>query len=618
MKGARLFFVISAVLLLFCSFSISGNAERSEERLVLKYIGGEYLLLNGEEGVYRGRNVSEAISLCAGVEVYFDNLRIFEDVEIPKGEYSFSGKAFFEGDSGISVGNDTYLQLCEFSCDFAGGYVSVLGGELSIVDSTLEAGGEYTVNCESGDITVLGDSKIIGERYGIKGNAKIKLYDESGKRYEGEKLTFCYTGESRSFYDAFSVKKGEVVSVEVYNTAGERLPVYRVDFLMRDGVLYSEQRFSGESLKPPSIESVTGYELLGWTVDGRLSQGDSAVRSNIVAYPSYVLKPPEAKVKGVDFTYDGEERILDAVGIYHPLLPYGALSYAWYFEDRLVSTERWVSVSDVSDSGLYSLVLSFEYAGEKSTLEIENIEVKISARTLTLEYDDGDFIIVNGGVAEGDDIEISGVEIDGKIHAQINDSNYCLDFSPINSKNRKIQIGVFVSALTVLAMLVLASFWVFKSDEKDRMIRAIAQRRDQVREDEHFVNPTVNFTEDGAYIEKNFFAVDKERADELISDRLAKNMIFHGGSVQSSGSGCASVSLGRIDEAFLDGDEVDLGRLKENGICPSDSFKIKVIAEGTLSKSFTVYANEFDIAAVKMIALSGGRAVRVKSKKKRA
>ena len=142
--------------------------------------------------------------------------------------------------------------------------------------------------------------------------------------------------------------------------------------------------------------------------------------------------------------------------------------------------------------------------------------------------------------------------------------------------------------------------------------KALGEREDTQRRDDPFVKRADELT-----IEKSFFAIDKIRADELIANHLAKNMIFPGGKIESSGRECVNVSLGDIDNAFSDGEKIDINDLKDKKICPEDAFKIRIIADGTLSKSFTVFANEFDTSAVKMIALSGGRAVRVKSKKKR-
>jgi ribosomal protein L15 len=55
--------------------------------------------------------------------------------------------------------------------------------------------------------------------------------------------------------------------------------------------------------------------------------------------------------------------------------------------------------------------------------------------------------------------------------------------------------------------------------------------------------------------------------------------------------------------------------MKEKGLIPKDSFTVKVLARGVIDKPLTVLANSFSICAVKMIALTGGEAKRVRSTK---
>ena len=53
-------------------------------------------------------------------------------------------------------------------------------------------------------------------------------------------------------------------------------------------------------------------------------------------------------------------------------------------------------------------------------------------------------------------------------------------------------------------------------------------------------------------------------------------------------------------------------------LIPEDTAYLKVLASGSIDKPLTVYANEFSLCAVKMIALAGGQAIKVSTVKERA
>ena len=57
---------------------------------------------------------------------------------------------------------------------------------------------------------------------------------------------------------------------------------------------------------------------------------------------------------------------------------------------------------------------------------------------------------------------------------------------------------------------------------------------------------------------------------------------------------------------------MDLATLKARGLLEAKVGSFKVLARGQLDKSLTVEANDFSLAAVKMIALTGGKVVRIK------
>jgi large subunit ribosomal protein L15 len=61
-------------------------------------------------------------------------------------------------------------------------------------------------------------------------------------------------------------------------------------------------------------------------------------------------------------------------------------------------------------------------------------------------------------------------------------------------------------------------------------------------------------------------------------------------------------------ENFETGTRVDLQKLKDFGLVKSIKYDLKVLGEGTLTKSLTVVAHKFSEAATKKIKDAGGEA----------
>lgn len=74
----------------------------------------------------------------------------------------------------------------------------------------------------------------------------------------------------------------------------------------------------------------------------------------------------------------------------------------------------------------------------------------------------------------------------------------------------------------------------------------------------------------------------------------------------------AVVNIDTVSNAYVDGDTVTLKNLIEKKLVPKNTEFVKILASGELDKSLTVKAHEFAVDAVKMITVTGGRAVRLK------
>lgn len=112
-------------------------------------------------------------------------------------------------------------------------------------------------------------------------------------------------------------------------------------------------------------------------------------------------------------------------------------------------------------------------------------------------------------------------------------------------------------------------------------------------------------------------SVDMERADELISDSLAKELVKKSReSVITGGYQKGIINVDTLSESFTDGERVDINILKSKGLLSDNTAYLKVLARGSIDKPLSVYANDFSLSAVKMIALTGGEAVKVVTVKK--
>ena len=102
----------------------------------------------------------------------------------------------------------------------------------------------------------------------------------------------------------------------------------------------------------------------------------------------------------------------------------------------------------------------------------------------------------------------------------------------------------------------------------------------------------------------------KKDAEE-INDALAKDLIKRADApIRTGGSERSVINVDTLSEYFYPGERVDINSLKRRGLVPRSVSYIKVLARGRVDKPLSVYANEFTPAAVKMIVLSGGEAIR--------
>ena len=102
--------------------------------------------------------------------------------------------------------------------------------------------------------------------------------------------------------------------------------------------------------------------------------------------------------------------------------------------------------------------------------------------------------------------------------------------------------------------------------------------------------------------------IDAEAADEMMSDDVAMSTIITEEETEPSGYK-TFINIGTINEHFDAGDVVTLAELKLKKLVPAKTCRVKILADGILTKPLTVKANQYSVQAIKMIELTGGTVV---------
>ena len=101
-------------------------------------------------------------------------------------------------------------------------------------------------------------------------------------------------------------------------------------------------------------------------------------------------------------------------------------------------------------------------------------------------------------------------------------------------------------------------------------------------------------------------------ADEIVNKTVESDVEY----VTKKDTKKDVVNVGELSDAYNAGEVVDLKSLKEKGLIDPRTKTLKVLASGTINKPLIVKAHVFSETALKMIVLTGGKAVKVTSKVK--
>lgn len=152
------------------------------------------------------------------------------------------------------------------------------------------------------------------------------------------------------------------------------------------------------------------------------------------------------------------------------------------------------------------------------------------------------------------------------------------------------------------------------------LIKIVSYR--EVAIEEKTENEEEEFEDDDDFAGEDFDDDDDDELDEIsasdvgsyMADDRAKLRVQEGNEV-SDRTRSGIVNVDTLGKFFNEGEKVTVAEIKRRvSYFPKNITYIKVLARGKLDKPLIVVADDFSLEAVKMIVLTGGRAIRTKRK----
>ena len=239
--------------------------------------------------------------------------------------------------------------------------------------------------------------------------------------------------------------------------------------------------------------------------------------------------------------------------------------------------------------------------------------------------------IIDGDIAEGDELSLKFIYSGDSVSCISENTNYLLEVIPgkiitHGTYSESARSRMFIIALIALTVLLLVLIIITRRKDilhyvsviRCRFSPIISAEPSDFEKADSAEQPPKSESETQDTVMINPMCVDVTHADSLITDSMAKELLRReDDTVITSGKRKRIINVDTLSQNFSSGDTVDVNKLKEMSLVPYDTAYIKVLARGMIDKPLTVRANDFSLSAVKMIALTGGEAVRVITLKKK-
>lgn len=533
--------------------------------------------------------------------VYYSDTEGADSIDIPKTPGIYYVQA-------VTGGNNNYTSLKSQRVAFEIKKIVPIGmsvvmnkQEFSAFDSV--AAGDFTVVIENNDGSFI---------YADTGVADIKYQTSDSLRFGDNYISVSYLGFSQTV--TVSVQKADYDMSRVKWSEGE---------FTYDG---TEKKIVLTGL--PIGVSVISYSGASGT------QAGEYIAEAKLAYDSYNYNQPIAP--------DGVLRIKKQI-IYPPQID--AIVYNGKKQTPdVIDTDLYTSVSSSEIfTGRYPIILTltdtknFEFPNSLSEI---TVYYEIVPRELTLELSDIDkylwdsmpaptYTVTEGDIADGDSLDLIFSYDNNSVSCISDNTNYLITVIPgriirHNSLSEDDLFSAFVIFLLLLVIIFIVLILILRRKDIIRYISVMKCRLSPVSASNEPITVQAVEKTENANLEESMekadehidvetaLSVDADHADSLITDSLAKNLVRKADvKVYTEGRKKRIINVDTLSENFSSGDSVDVNKLKEMSLIPYDTAYIKVLARGMIDKPLKVYANDFSLAAVKMIALTGGEAVRV-------
>ena len=449
---------------------------------------------------------------------------------------------------------------------------------------------------------------------------QTRFNDGSFRNIPFENLKISYlNGKHLCFGDSF-------ITVSYFNCSVQVPIMVNKASLDLSGAYWScsEAVYNGENLAPQLLGLPDGVTVKEYTVTEAINAGVYYCEAIFIydeknyeapSLPTFTFTVKKAEIKPpkkLTVTYNGSMQ--------SPVLNDGRLEL--------------LEMAEYKDAGIYTVKICPKdennyFISREDTLlfVIEPIILCVNVNDLKeywfSEREEASYIMTDGNIITGDEVGIYLLVEKDRILAKCQNSNYILfvdegDVITVNGFSPKTKKALGLSFLLSLTLLVGVSAIVLKKDTLKFCLASYKMRSDYVKaiklEKEDAAKKESLIAEMSAEV----LSVDVERADSLITNSMAKNLIKKSeAQIYTDGKKRVIINIDTLSDNFSCGDRVDINSLKAKGLIISDASYVKVLARGRIDKPLKVYLNDYSLAAIKMIVLTGGEAYRVQTSKKR-
>ncbi|MBQ8302150.1 MAG: uL15 family ribosomal protein [Clostridia bacterium] len=478
------------------------------------------------------------------------------------------------------------------------------------------------------------------------GNIKLRAFDMIEKsdlicsviNNDGSRSTVDSSKVKIIYKNGNSLRKNDDSVILRYDSFSFSLPV-EVEFAEYDVSdvvwLNSVVTYDGETHRPVLYGLPDGVSVIEYVGGGVTDAGKYTVSASLDYDRENYSEP---KIPPCEFIIEKK-----ALTIPHLFATYNGKPQIPTPDSSLYSIS---SVGKFVDRGVYSLAVTLtdskNYYFSETESDRANAIFEILPATIFVSIDDvrlhlfeelssAKYYVTDGEVFGADFVPFSFYSEGGVVYARSENPNYVLDVRP----GRLIRLpyptligGIMIIGFILLAfLLVLALLLAYKNRKKLATSMAILKCRihhrnftvappkntdDQINS--NFTLPRVAVPEECEERAEQDYSeteIDAQKADSLITDQLAKSLLKKEGDViYTEGSGREVINIGIISDNFNAGDVVDVNSLKAKGLIEEKYANVRILSGGRIDKALTVYANDFSLSAVKMIALSGGKAIK--------